>query len=584
MASTTAMFSALSGMSANARSLDVIGNNIANVNTVAYKSSKLMFGSMFSRTYNSGSPPGDNSGGSNPFQIGLGVQVAGTQRNFSSGSVTNTGDARDLAIEGNGFFVVSRGDRMLYTRNGSFRPDSNNDLVSISGERLMGYGVDSTFGVITGQIRPVNIPLGSMTIAQATTRVRFAGNLDAGGALPTQGAVNALMGTATSGLSLISTAAPAPTPPDVIDLNSRLVDIEDPSQPGSDVPHFSAGQTLRVTGVQKGGKTLPDAELTIGATTTLQDLMDFMTAALGITTGGTNPDGRAPGVELDTLTGQVIITGNTGSANDLSIDNADIKVVDAGGTVVKNAFHAEKTQSADGESVRTTFLVYDSLGSPVSVDLTMVIDAKTNNGTTWRYYLESGENAGVPIIVGGGTVEFDTSGRLTTTTGLSATIDRTGTGAATPLTFEVLLTDREQSVTALDSNGSSLAATNRDGSPIGTLEAFAIGSDGVILGSFSNGLTRTLGQVVLATFSSPEGLIDTGGSLYTVGANSGSAVVSAPGTLSAGKILGGALELSNVDLGQEFIGLILAQTGYSAAARIISTGDELMRQLLALGR
>ena len=111
-----------------------------------------------------------------------------------------------------------------------------------------------------------------------------------------------------------------------------------------------------------------------------------------------------------------------------------------------------------------------------------------------------------------------------------------------------------------------------------------VGQDGRITGAFSNGLTRTLGQVALATFTNAEGLVDVGGNTYRTGANSGEALIGPALTLGSGKIVGGALELSNVDLSQEFVNLILASTGYSASSRIITTTDQLMQQLLAIGR
>src|SRR5688572_23231861 len=136
MASTTALFTGLSGMNANSRNIDVIGNNIANVNTTAYKSSRLLFSTMFSRSMTMGSAPSDATGGTNPFQIGYGVQAAGTQRNMTGGSVSATGDARDMAIDGSGFFIVDRGGSQFYTRAGAFRQNQNNDLVDIAGNRL----------------------------------------------------------------------------------------------------------------------------------------------------------------------------------------------------------------------------------------------------------------------------------------------------------------------------------------------------------------------------------------------------------------------------------------------------------------
>jgi flagellar hook protein FlgE len=125
---------------------------------------------------------------------------------------------------------------------------------------------------------------------------------------------------------------------------------------------------------------------------------------------------------------------------------------------------------------------------------------------------------------------------------------------------------------------------SQDGSAIGTLSNFSIGEDGTISGSFTNGLTRNIGQIALAKFTNPEGLIDVGDSLYRIGPNSGTPLVGAPGDFGSGRLLGGALELSNVDLSQEFINMILASTGYSAASRVITTTKELIDQLLVLGR
>ena len=118
MASTTALFTGLAGLNSNARQLDVIGNNISNVNTTAYKSNRLQFSSAFNRTFSLGTSPNSSTGGSNPGQIGLGVTMAGTQRNFSNGAISPTGLNTDLAIEGNGFFVVERAGERLFTRAG----------------------------------------------------------------------------------------------------------------------------------------------------------------------------------------------------------------------------------------------------------------------------------------------------------------------------------------------------------------------------------------------------------------------------------------------------------------------------------
>ena len=585
MASSTALFTGLSGLNANARNLDVIGNNIANVNTTAFKGSRLLFSTMFSRTLSGGTRPGDVNGGTNPFQIGLGVNSAGTQRNMSSGTISVTGDQRDMAVDGAGFFVVRRGENDFYTRDGSFRPNANNDLTNIHGDLLMGYGVDAEFNVDVGELAPLRIPLGQLTIAQATRTVRMSGNLDADGALPTHGSAIALGGPAGVGLRTIAAAAPPPGAGNLLEATSRLADVEDPQQPGSNAPLWAVGQRVEVRNVLKGGALLPTASYDITAASTVQDLMDFFGDVLGIdATTGQNPDGLTPGLALDPVTGIVTVTGNTGLANDLTIDAADIRTLSAAGAPVGVPLVPIKAASADGESVRTTFIAYDSLGTPVEVNLTMALESRADTGTSWRFFVESPDNAGGVLQVATGLVDFDNEGQLSTTTPVTVTIDRSGTGAVTPLSFTLGFGSTTDNVTALSDDASEIAATFRDGSPIGTLTGFGVDSDGTIVGAFSNGLTRSLGRVVVATFSNPEGLVEQGSNMFSVGANSGTPAVVSPGSFNAGRVVAGALELSNVDLGEEFIKMILSSTGYSANSRVIRTADELMQQLLVLGR
>lgn len=585
MASTTAMLTALTGLNANARSLDVIGNNVANVNTTAFKSSRMMFSTLLGRTISSGSTPSANSGGTNPHQIGLGVGISGTQRNFSSGTVQSSGDQRDLAIQGNGLFIVEHSGQQFYTRAGAFRQNSANDIVGIGGERLLGYTVDENFNVATGGLVPLNIPVGTMTIAEATRNVSFSGNLNADGPVATRGSSISILGTSTAGFSAIAGANPAPNAPAVIEAATRLVDIEDPLLAGTGSPLFTSGQLLEIQGAEKGGREVVSRRLEIGDTSTLQDLMNFLRDAMSIeVTTGANPDGQTPGVALDTATGVLTLTGNPGEDNDLDLRAPDLRLLDANGVFVRQPFVTNKTAAADGESVRTTFQVYDSLGTPVEAEVSIVLESKSSTGTTWRYYFESPDDSDSLQTLTSGLLRFDTDGQLADAQPVTVTLDRAGTGAATPLTFEVEFSGMHDSVTALTSTKSEIAATFRDGSTLGTLTAFSVGQDGTITGTFSNGLTRTLGQVALAVFSNPEGLVEAGGSLFRTGPNSGLPGVTTPTSLGAGSLVGGALEQSNVDLSEEFTKMILASTGFSANSRVIRTTDELMQQLLVIGR
>jgi flagellar hook protein FlgE len=161
----------------------------------------------------------------------------------------------------------------------------------------------------------------------------------------------------------------------------------------------------------------------------------------------------------------------------------------------------------------------------------------------------------------------------------SITINRAGAGSEP--TVDIALDF--QKVTALASSDSSFFA-QQDGIRIGTLVGYEIGGDGTITGTFDNGLTSRLGQVAVATFENAKGLSDTGSSLYSVGSNSGEPRIGAPLEGMAGSLRSGALELSNVDLSKEFINLIIASTGFSAASRVITTSDQLMTELLNASR
>lgn len=580
MASTTAFYSGLSGLNAHARRLDVIGNNIANANTTGFKSASIRFADQFSRTYSHGTAPDSPDAGSNPYQVGLGVYVMGTSRNFNDGSVSNTGDTRDVAIEGRGFFVVQHGDDRAFTRAGSFRTNRDAILTTPDGEPVLGYGVDADFNVQRGSLGSLAIPIGSLTLAAPTTSTNFAGNLRADGQVATTGSLIGIGSSATQGFALIPSATVPPAAGNVIEPASLLVEMSTAAAPA--VPMFAAGQAIEVRDAQLGGGTLPAKSFTITPTSTVQNLLDFLRDALAIDTSAPNPDSVTPGVRLNTTTGRIGIVGNAGTVNDIALDSADLRLLDASGTYVSAPFTTTSSAAAAGESTRTSFEVYDSLGGPVAARVSFTLASRDATGTTWRYTATSFADADTSPIIGTGSLRFDTQGRLVTTAPASVSIDRPDSGAVTPLTFDLGFS--ATGLTAFAQQNSRVALDAQDGAPPGTLAAYKIDEQGVINGTFTNGLTRPLGQLALATFINNDGLIDEGGNLFRVGANSGPPAIDAPKTGGRGQIVAGALEQSNVELGQEFIDLIQTSTGYSASSRVIRTTDELMQQLLVLGR
>lgn len=591
MASMTAMFSGLSGLSSNARRLDVIGNNIANVNTTAYKASRIQFSTTFSRNFSLGTSPGATTGGSNPIQIGLGTQIGGTQRSFMNGTINPTGIATDLAIEGDGFFVVQMGGERFYTRAGAFERNATNDLVSIDGARVLGHPVDGQFNIQRGQLVELNIPVGTMTLAEATRNVGLNGNLNASGSVPTTGSVH-------ESVPMLAGPDPLAVVPmagneDLVTGANHLYREGDPDP----ILAIEAGSNtlITVSGIEKGGQDLGthtfgfmDAATAAarGIThygQTMDDFAAFLEQVIGLSDSDIGGQDLGGNITINP-DGQIIVTGNEGLLQDLHIVNANISATSDTGNGLSNPFSFVRTASADGESVRTSFVVYDSLGTPLTVDLSFVLQETTvNGGSSWMFIAESSDHEALGRIVGQGVVQFDSDGQLISSTDPSITIVRTN-GATSPFSFTLSFDSGADSVSALTDYQSNISASSQDGSPIGTLSNFAIGADGVITGAFTNGLTRPIGQIALATFTNPEGLVDVGNNMFRGGVNSGAAVITTPGEFGTGRVIGGALELSNVDLSQEFINMIMASTGYSASSRVISTINELIQQLLLVGR
>ena len=586
MASTTALFTGLSGLISNSRRLDVIGNNIANVNTTAFKSNRMQFTPTFSRNFSLGTAPGGSTGGTNPGQIGLGVTVAGTQRNFNNGAIGATGVATDVAIEGDGFFIVDVAGTRHFTRAGNFVRNPQNELVSQSGARVMGFGVDEQFNVIEGDLVPLSIPVGTLTLAEASRNVIFNGNLNASGTVGTTGSVHTGRAWFTDAAMTIPVTA-------ATDLTTTDIYMSDGA--GGSVMAFDSAtnpKTITISGVEKGGKDLGTKTFAFSATpvagadangATMADFTDFLEDVLGLDNTAVGTASNLGGSVTVNAGGQLVITGNEGTVQELGLETADF-VVGAPGSGSGQPLVLTKSGAANGESVRTSFVVYDSLGTPLTIDLTFTLqETSASGGTTWQMLAESNDNDAVQRVIGLGEVTFDASGRFQSASNQSFSVTRTN-GAVSPLTVNMDFNSGTDAVSSLTDSASNLAAVFQDGSSIGTLSNFSIAEDGRIAGSFTNGLTRTIGQVAIAKFTNPEGLVDAGDNLYRSGPNSGAAFITRPREFGTGRLVGSALEQSNVDLSQEFINMILASTGYSAASRVITTTDELITQLLALGR
>lgn len=571
MGLTTSLYTGLTGLAANSQTIDVTGNNIANVNTNAFKSGRVNFETQIAQTPRSGSAPSGQIGGTNPAQVGLGVRLGSISTDFANGALSATGVATDMAIEGDGFFIVNDNGAQRFTRNGNFSLDRDFKLTTASGGLVQGYGVDEEFNIVEGVLNDVSIPLGVTTIAKPTTEVKFAGNLNAGGDVATQGSITDFEQLfSDAGATVSATGGTALTAITKADLTNPFV----------------LGDVITISGATRGGSTIPDRTFEINAAptlgvnaddngTTLQDFADFLNDIFGI-----DPTVVPAGVSI--TAGVLSVTGNIGGANGLSFGDTNL-IVNAG-TAPTTPLGLTTSQQADGESTLTTFAAFDSLGNPLTVNLVTTLTTKDSNGTEWSFSATAEDDTDLNTFLGTGTARFDTEGQFIGLNNGGLTLDRTDTGADNPLQIALAFTDPFGSVTSLVDQNTELRTLSQDGYPIGSLENFDISLDGTITGSFTNGLRRELGKIPIATFANNNGLRAVGGSLYEAENNSGNAAILSAGTGGAGSVVSRALELSNVELSEEFVNLITASTGFSASSRVITTSDDLIQELLSLVR
>lgn len=545
------MFSGVSGMRNFQYELDVIGNNISNVNTVGFKGSRVTFQTALLQTLKAARAPQNNVGGTNPIQIGLGSQLATVDKVMTQGSFQNTGRKLDLAIQGDGFFVLSDGQGYYYTRAGALDVDMNGTLIhSSTGMKVQGWIAiqDPTTGqryIDTNQpIGDIVISAGMTMPANATTLARMEGNLNS-----------------TSGIM--------PFAMTVTDDNGQQHTVRFVfSKTNDDFARqngpFTENQSYTWRAYDENNNLLGESYIVV------------------------NRFGRV----VDSGLSEVVVA-----------PGASISIPSSGELRFYESDSPSNFVTAKFESPRyvTAVEVYDTLGNPYSlyIEFTRLGQFEDmKNAWIWRVYTASGEpityiDANNDTNYVGGIIDFNESGRITNTYGINwdgtnftvgnvelrtIQFDATHMGDGT-VTINLDLTALTQFAGA-----NSAAFTYQNGNALGTLQSFAINEAGQIIGTFSNGLTDLLGQVALAIFNNPAGLTEIGNSLYVPSANSGLAQIGAAGTGGRGTLIPGALEMSNVDLAEEFTKMIIAQRGFQANARVITTADTILGELVALRR
>jgi flagellar hook protein FlgE len=316
-----------------------------------------------------------------------------------------------------------------------------------------------------------------------------------------------------------------------------------------------------------------------------------MRDAMGIDVEADTPDTPFPAAGNITLVnGKITIQSNLGEENAIEVPLTAFRLTPTGSSAPQTLpLSFSETQEANGPGTSTELIVYDSLGLPLKVRITTTLETKNPNSTVYRWYATSADSEplqGVSTVVGDGLLEFDSNGDLVSAQQNVISVQRNTTASESPLAVELDFS-RIKALGETDAQGnpvSTMNVTSQDGFPPGVMTDFIITDDGTIQGQFSNGTQRVIGQIVMARFANNSGLQQVGDSLFNVGVNSGEPIFGTPGQEGIGTLTSGAVELSNTDIGQNLIELILASTQYRSGARVITAAQELLDELLALRR
>lgn len=635
------LFAGVSGIRNHQSWLDVIGNNIANVNTVGYKASRVTFAEALAQSLRSATGPHDNFGGTNPVQIGLGLKLMSIDTQFQQGAFETTGNYTDLAIQGKGFFIVSDGSQKYFTRSGAFSIDADGYLTAQGGTlRVQGF-MANQLGAIANNLAPgdIQIPFGMKAPAQATTEVSFFCNLDAqasdatatltdagttgvttvtGEAINGAGGVHTITITGTNatqgsgvgntGGALTLQTVLATEFPAVTDWDDFSITLENGSAvqiaQGTITSNSTVEDLINAINTQFSGITaeLVGGEIQLtreyyGANTNITlsgEVADNVFANFVYTAGAASTlsavDVFAPSTGGTSITRNLQITAdpNTGlMTNIVGLGDGGVTIYAAPNSSLSSggglAAGTLTINTADTEHT-TSIVTYDSLGAEHVLSVTFTRTAVPN---TWTWEITT--EAPAQIISGNtGTVSFNNDGSLQSfnyDNGAMAFSFNPNNGAApvVEIKMDPGTIGGVDGITQFASPTTTIAQT-QNGYAMGDLSNIFIDENGTIIGSFTNDQNITLAQIVLGDFHNPQGLLKEGNNLYRVSANSGDAIFGLAQDNFGSTINSGYVEMSNVELSKEFADMIVAQRGFQASARVITTADALLEEVVRLKR
>lgn len=522
-------FSGISGLMTNSQSINVVGNNIANVNTVGYKTSRTTFEDVLYQSI---------FGSSGTSQVGRGASLSSVDTLFAQGSFETTSEPTDLAIGGEGFFMVGSpdNDTLYYTRAGQFRFDKEGNLTNPAGYILQGRAIDRTTKTPEGVSRDIVISP-EPSEPRTTQKVGMAVNLQS----------NATWKGDVGNLDMAGSI-------------SEVKSSEGKYVRTGGYEAILDGTTLTVVFTEHdpyGEPILDKPKITYTGTVAANETY-------------TNWEGTGLDIKIGTA---------------LSDGTQKFEV-----TGFKYTNESPSVNPSTKSNYSSSITVYDSLGQShvVNIYFRKSFEDTSTGDNTWEWYavLEAVDSAdNKDNLAGWGQLTFNNNGILT------------DGGEPQEVKFNFSQgADKNQSIELVFGAGSGGGATTQypiasttnfqtqDGYPPGVLMNVTVSSEGVISGHYSNGQILDLYQITLANFNNTQGLSKEGGNLYSETIESGPAYTNAPGSGALGKINPNSLEQSNVDLATEFVKMIVAQRGFQANSRVITTTDEILQELMNLKR
>lgn len=546
------LFSGVSGLKGHQTRMDVIGNNIANVNAVGFKSSRVTFADTLSQTTSGASAPGETIGGTNPKQIGLGTGVASIDLLFTDGSVQSTGKNTDLCLSGNGLFIVKSGNETYYTRDGAFEFDAEGNYV-LPGSGLFVQGWSASNGELntTGAVGNITVKAGKSMAAAATTSASYENNLNS--ALPT---ITKISGGTASTIAIGDVSEDTPMTMTIGNTTYSVKTIDGDVDPNKKwtVKTDTAVGADSIT-INDGGTT--DVICTLSSATTAK--VDKDTSVTGLSTASTT------------------YTASKDSAVSITLSD-DTNVTQTSGVF----------QVGNSMPVTTTINVYDSLGNAHAVTVyfvetdpeknkwkvTVGKDFTDTTNTDQKQEIKDDDGTITTVTMDDVELTFDENGKFKEGSGSAELTLKNG---SSDMTVSISFSSLTQYA------GSNTVKGNADGNAAGTLKSVSIDSSGVITGTYTNGLKQSEAQVAVAQFTNASGLTKTGSSLYQESNNSGTANVKTAIDLGV-TITPSALEMSNVDIANEFSDMIITQRGFQSNSKVITVGDEMLETLINMKR